>query len=242
MRFPVELTAEEFATAVHAGVDRHLVHAMWGNPRVSTRFTTPVWTQALEQAVGDAVVSKALGVPFRAAPKATEDATDVGPYYVRFSPMDRAKLAVTAADPDDATVVLVVGSFPVFVIAGTMVAKQAKLPRWLVSVLRNDLYWIPQDELEPWVPPAQGDRDDAAAKRLKRGPGNHLYRQPDLFSVRADVHGDGGATASPSASPGYYICRECRAPVGLIYAITGGRVMGYCSVEGHDRDIEWFVP
>ena len=122
------------------------------NPSIRENYQahTPTREEYILSAIGEGVVAKALGIPFRPTnDKGVHE--PVGGYQVRTRPNSGDELIIRTEDNDEATFVLVTRVSELeYDLIGTITGLEAKQPRWWRADAREGSGWfVPQSELDP---------------------------------------------------------------------------------------------
>jgi hypothetical protein len=149
----VTLTWAETAIAARIGEARTIRNRARGNGHRHGKTSGADWSGDIEAACAETAAAKGIGVYMPVAVSPDEDRHgDLGyGIHVRHSPRDDARLILHRDDQDVGLFVLVVGSCPVYRLAGFIEAEVGKQDKWWVDPTGDGrpAFFIPQDSLHP---------------------------------------------------------------------------------------------
>lgn len=149
----VTLTWAEVAIAARVGEARTIRNRAKGNGHRHGKAPGADWTGDIEAACAETAAAKGIGVYLPVAVSPAEDRHgDLGyGLHVRHSERDDARLILHPDDQDVGLFTLVVGSAPVYRLAGFIEAVDGKREQWWSDPTGNDrpAFFVPQEALHP---------------------------------------------------------------------------------------------
>lgn len=157
----VRLSPQEMMQGAWIGVLRQVKNVQVGRKAAYGAGVSNDWQLHIEGAIGELVVSKALGLYWSGALNFRAD--DLDGVQVRSSSRAGASLILHPDDPDDAAFVLVTGINGEYVLPGWQIAARVKRQEFWMDRGRNGrpAYFVPQSELRPLSELRRLSRGDA---------------------------------------------------------------------------------
>jgi hypothetical protein len=142
----ITLSPLEYTHAAQAGFLRQAANICKGRAD-AYGFSGDGYNEHITGAIGEFVVSLALGLPWRGP--GSLRAPDVGQLQVRATQRPNGSLILHDGDNDADPFVLVTGSFPTFTVRGYIWGRQGKRPQFWNDQIKRPAYFVPQSALRP---------------------------------------------------------------------------------------------
>jgi hypothetical protein len=144
----VELDIAEQLHAASVGVRRNIQSIRRGALPKWGQGGAALWGSHIEGAAGELAVAKATNTYWNGA-LGDYDADDVGGLQIRTTPHPNGCLILHPSDPDDRPFILVIGTMPFFRLAGWMMGRDGKDPKWWRAGIDRPAFFVPQADLRP---------------------------------------------------------------------------------------------